>query len=229
MKVLIVDDDRTLSELLAFTVRRAGFEPCLAFDAVQAMDAFAKFPVDIILLDVNMPGQPGLRDGFDVCRKIREVSNVPIILLTVRDDEDDVVKGLSIGADDYITKPFSPRQLIARIKSVLRRAGSGQIDQEEPYTFDHFTYDPALRTFNHEGQDPISLTRLESRLLDVLILNRGQIIPIETLISHVWGPDGGSSEMLRQLIHRLRQKIDEPSDQQSMIQNSPGFGYRFMV
>ena len=229
MRVLIVDDDRTLSDLLAFTMRRAGFDPCLAFDAAGALDAFEKYPVDIILLDVNMPGKPGLRDGFDVCRKIRETSSVPIILLTVRDDEDDVVRGLEIGADDYILKPFSPRQLVARVKSVLRRAVPGEASREAPYTFQDITYQPALRAFVREGQDPVSLTRLESRLLDVLMLNQGQILPAETLISHVWGPEGGNTEMLRQLVHRLRVKIDNLPDQPELIQNLPGVGYGFGV
>lgn len=227
MKILIVDDDQTLSDLLAFTMRRAGFEPCLAYDAVKAMTVFEETPVDLVLLDVNMPGAPGLRDGFDVCRKIREISDVPIILLTVRDEEEDVIKGLNLGADDYILKPFSPRQLVARIKTVLRRTAAGRIEPGTPYLFQQLRFDPDLRTFTRQGQDPVRLTRLEARLLDALMLNQGQILPTDALIAHVWGPDGGSTEMLRQLVHRLRQKIEVEPDQPELIQNAPGIGYGF--
>ena len=227
MKVLIVDDDRTLSDLLAFTMRRAGFEPCLTFDAAGAVAAFEEFEIDIIILDVNMPGEPGLKDGFDVCRKIRQASDVPIILLTVRDEEDDVVKGLSIGADDYILKPFSPRQLVARVNTVLRRASPGRARAEAPYIYKNLVFKPALREFIRNGQDPVHLTRLETRLLDVLMLNQGQIMPAETLIDHVWGLEWGNLEMLRQLVHRLRQKIERSPDQPELIQNLPGVGYGF--
>lgn len=229
MKVLIVDDDRTLVDLLAFTMRRAGFEPLLARDAVQAMKVFKESAVDVVLLDVNMPGEPGLRDGFDVCREIRKISNVPIVLLTVRDDEDDVIKGLTIGADDYILKPFSPRQLVARVQTVLRRATSGKIVSEEPYVFEDCRFDPGTREFERKGCDAVLLTRLESRLLDTLMLNQGQIIHAEALIDHVWGLEGGSTEMLRQLVHRLRQKIEDDPEDPKLIKNLPGVGYGFVV
>jgi DNA-binding response OmpR family regulator len=147
----------------------------------------------------------------------------------VRDDEDDVVKGLEIGADDYILKPFSPRQLVARVKSVLRRAVSGEVSREAPYIYQDITFKPAMREFVRDGQAPVSLTRLESRLLDVLMLNQGQILTAETLINHVWGPEGGNTEMLRQLVHRLREKISISPDQPDLIQNLPGVGYGFAV
>lgn len=229
MKVLIVDDDRTLSDILSFAMRRAGFEPCVAFDAPQAIAIFEETPVDIILLDVNMPGKPGLRDGFDVCQKIRDISDVPIIMLTVRDDEEDVIKGLKLGADDYILKPFSPRQLVARVKSVLRRTTSGRMISKEPYTFKDIRFDPATRTFSRTGSDPIVLTRLETQLMDTLMLNQGQILPAENLITQVWGPNGGSLEMLRQLVHRLRQKVEVVPEHPKLIKNLPGVGYGFIV
>lgn len=229
MKVLIVDDDRTLADLLAFTMRRAGFEPYLAHNAASAVDRFNQVPVDIVILDVNMPGSPGLQDGFDVCRRIREESDVPVILLTVRDEEDDVIKGLTIGADDYILKPFSPRQLVARVRTVLRRAGPMQAAREAPYTYKEITFDPGRREFIRSGQEPVSLTRLETHLLETLMLNQGQILPADSLISHVWGVDGGSTEMLRQLIHRLRVKIEVDPGNPQLIKNLPGVGYGFTV
>jgi DNA-binding response OmpR family regulator len=229
MKALIVDDDRTLADLLAFSLRREGFEPCLAYDAPSAIQVFEREAPDVIILDVNMPGEPGLRDGFDVCRRIRQASDVPIILLTVRDDEEDIVRGLSIGADDYVLKPFSPRQLVARIQSVLRRASAGRAAVTAPFVHGDLHFDPQLRVLTRSGQDPISLTRLEARLLAYLMLNPGQILPAESLIDHVWGPQRGTAEMLRQLIRRLRMKVEVNPDEPERIQNLAGVGYGFAV
>lgn len=227
MKALIVDDDRTLADLLAFTLRRAGFETHLAYDAQGAMKKFQAIPADVIILDVNMPGRPGLENGFDVCQKIRQTSDVPIILLTVRDDEEDVIKGLNQGADDYVLKPFSPRELVARINTVLRRSTSRKMRSSEPYSYEDVVFDPNLREFSRTGQDPITLTRLETRLLEDLMLNRGQILPSEQIITSVWGPDGGSEEMLRQLIRRLRLKIEQDPSEPQLIKNLAGIGYGF--
>jgi DNA-binding response OmpR family regulator len=227
MHILVVDDDRTLSDLLAFTLRRAGYDIHLAFDAPGALTAFQQMAIDLIVLDVNMPGKPGLKDGFDVCQAIRQSSDVPIILLTVRDDEEDVVKGLKLGADDYILKPFSPRELVARVETVLRRAASGKAKVDAPYLFGEISFDPHLRTFCRQGTDPVSLTNLEAQLLEVLMLNRGQILPAELLINQIWGPGGGSQEMLRQLIRRLRVKVEIDPESPELIQNLPGIGYGF--
>lgn len=229
MKALIVDDDRTLADLLAFTLRREGFEPLLAYDAPGALQVFEKEAPDILIVDVNMPGEPGLRNGFDVCRKIRLTSNVPIILLTVRDDEEDIIQGLSIGADDYVLKPFSPRQLVARVQSVLRRTSVGRAQTIAPFAFEDLHFDPQIRTFTRSGQAPVTLTRLEARLLEYLMLNRGQVLPAENIIDHIWGQRGGNTEMLRQLVRRLRVKIEESPDEPVLIQNLPGVGYGFAV
>lgn len=225
MKALIVDDDRTLADLLAFTLRRAGFEPYLAHDASSAVALFNQKLVDIVILDVNMPGSPDLKNGFDVCRHIRQISTVPIILLTVRDDEEDIIKGLNIGADDYILKPFSPRQLVARVQTVLRRSGLSGVQDSEPYIYDDFEFDPNLRQVTRDCEEPISLTRLEARLLSYLLLNNGQVLLTENLIDHVWGLDGGSAEMLRQLVRRLRVKIEKDPGEPALIINLPGVGY----
>ena len=118
MKALVVDDDLVLADVLAFTLRREGFEVLLAYDGVMALERWEQEQPDIVVLDVNLPR----RNGFEVCREIRQQGSTPIILLTVRGEEDDIVKGLQIGADDYIVKPFSPRQLVARVNAILRRA-----------------------------------------------------------------------------------------------------------
>ena len=229
MKALIVDDDRTLADLLAFTLRRAGFQPHLAYDAPSAIKMFRQIPVDIAILDINMPGEPGLKDGFDLCRAIRQESDIPIILLTVRDEEEDIIRGLSIGADYYVLKPFSPRQLVARVETILRRASLTKALDTEPYKFQDVTFDPNLREFTQKGQAPIKLTRLEGRLLETLMLNAGQILPADSLIDHVWGPGGGSTEMLRQLVKRLRAKIEKDPGNPKLIQNLPGVGYGFTI
>ena len=228
MKALIVDDDRTLADLLSFTLRRAGFEAVQAFDAPGAVITFQQDSYDIILLDVNLPGESQLQNGFDVCRRIRETSNVPIILLTVRDDEEDIIKGLNLGADDYILKPFSPRQLVARVQTVLRRAKEGQALTPAVFSAKDIHFDPNRHEFTRNGAEPVILTRLESRLMEILFLNANQVLPTATLIDHVWGPGGATPEMLRQLIRRLRQKVESDPGSPQMIQNHPGIGYRFI-
>lgn len=225
MKALIVDDDRTLADLLAFSLRREGFEPLLAYDAPGAIHVFEQESPDICIVDVNMPGEPGLRNGFDVCRKIRLTSNVPIILLTVRDDEEDIIQGLNLGADDYVLKPFSPRQLVARIQTILRRASSGRTIDAAPYEYQDIQFDPRRRVFTRLENDPITLTRLEARLLAYLMLNAGQVLPAENLIDHIWGEQGGNTEMLRQLVRRLRVKIEKTPDEPELVLNFPGIGY----
>ncbi len=228
MKALIVDDDRTLADLLSFTLRRAGFETVQAFDAPGAVSTFQQDSYDIILLDVNLPGGNQLQNGFDVCRRIRETSNVPIILLTVRDDEEDIIKGLNLGADDYILKPFSPRQLVARVQTVLRRAKEGQALMPAAFSARDIHFDPNRHEFTRGGAEPVLLTRLESRLMEILFLNANQVLPTATLIDHVWGPGGATPDMLRQLIRRLRQKVESDPGNPQMIQNHPGIGYRFI-
>ena len=229
MKALIVDDDRTLADLLAFTLRREGFEPILAYDAPGAIVKFENEHPDIVIVDVNMPGEPGLRNGFDVCRRIRLTSDVPIVLLTVRDDEEDVIQGLNIGADDYVLKPFSPRQLVARVQTILRRASAGRVQSTASFDYRDLNFNPQMRAFIRSGQEPVTLTRLEARLLEYLMLNSGHILPTECIIDHVWGQEGGNAEMLRQLIRRLRLKIEQSPDTPELIQNLPGVGYGFGV
>ncbi len=229
MKALIVDDDHTLADLLEFTLRRAGFESYLAYDIPSALNLFQKETVDVVVLDVNLPGKSNIKDGFDVCQIIRQTSNVPIILLTVRNEEEDILKGLKLGADDYILKPFSPRQLVARIHTVLRRSKNTPIKTGEPYTHKDIVFDPGCREFTRKGKKSIILTRLEARLLATLMLNSGQILLAENIISQVWGPGGGSTEMLRQLVRRLRVKIEPDPCNPTLIMNLPGIGYGFAV
>jgi DNA-binding response OmpR family regulator len=227
MKVLIVDDDRVLADVLAFTMRRAGYEIIQAFDGETALQYWAEDRPDLIVLDVNLPKL----DGFAVCQYIREQANTPILLLTVRDEEDDIVHGLELGADDYITKPFSPRQLVARAQAVLRRAG--KMPAPATRQVGELTLDPSRREIHFGDGEAIPLTPLESRLLDYLMLNAGHVVTTEAIIEHVWGSDGGDRDMLRQLIHRLRGKITKAIQSQvesdltqpDYIETVPGLGY----
>jgi DNA-binding response OmpR family regulator len=228
MKVLIVDDDRVLADVLVFTMRRAGYQIVQAFDGEAALQRWAEERPDLILLDVNLPKL----DGFAVCQRIREQADTPILLLTVRDEEDDIVHGLELGADDYITKPFSPRQLVARAQAVLRRAG--KMPAPATRQVGELTLDPSRREMRLGDGEPLSLTPLENRLLDYLMLNAGHVLTTEAIIEHVWGPDGGDRDMLRQLIHRLRGKITQAFQSQmdtdlstppDYIETVPGLGY----
>ena len=214
MKILVVDDDRVVADLLVFTVRRAGYEAVMANDAASTMRRWTEDKPDLIILDINLPGTPGLQDGFAICQRIRSESDVPIILLTVRGEENDVVHGLEAGADDYILKPFSPRQLVARIQAVMRR-GRAMDTSHTPakLSIDGLDFNPRLREVYLANGATKSLTSLESRLLEYLMLNAGHVLTTDDLISDVWGAGGGSPEMLRQLVRRLRTKIrGQPCD-----------------
>jgi DNA-binding response OmpR family regulator len=227
MKALVVDDDRVLADLVSFTLRREGFQVVQAFDGENALQRWAEEQPDIVILDINLPKTVPATDGFTVCRRIREGSDVPIILLTVRQEEDDIVYGLKMGADDYILKPFSPRQLVARVQAILRRSNRGpasSILQAGPLSLD-----PSRREVRVMGNSPesapVSLTALETRLLEYMILHAGLILTNQDLIDHIWGPGGGDRDMLRQLVRRLRMKIEPDPTQPIYIETIPGQGY----
>ena len=238
MKALVVDDDRVLADVLAFTLRREGFEVVLAYEGEAALRRWTEERPDLVVLDVNMPKL----DGFAVCRRIREQeraerqADTPIILLTVRGEEDDIVHGLGLGADDYITKPFSPRQLVARAHAVLRRAGKAITPTIRQAG--ELALDPSRRELSISGGEAVSLTPLESRLLDYLMLNAGHVLTAEAIITHVWGAEGGDRDMLRQLVHRLRLKVTQAcsagADESDFatavhIETVPGLGYGLTV
>jgi len=231
MKALIVDDDRVLADVLAFTLRREGFQIILAHDGAEALQRWAEERPDLIVLDVNLPKL----DGFAVCQRIRQEADTPIVLLTVRGEEDDIVHGLELGADDYVTKPFSPRQLVARAQAVLRRAaraGPPTVRQAG-----ELTLDPSRRELRIGGGDCVSLTALETRLLNYFLLNKGHVLTAEAIIDHVWGPEGGDRDMLRQLVHRLRSKLAQARELASVdkdlglayIETVPGLGYGLVI
>jgi DNA-binding response OmpR family regulator len=233
MKALIVDDDRVLADVLAFTLRREGFEVVQAFDGEMALERWQEERPDLIVLDVNLPRL----DGFAVCRRIREQSDTPILLLTVRSEEDDIVHGLELGADDYITKPFSPRQLVARTVAVLRRARRAPAPVVRQAG--EMVLDSSRRELRFAGGDAVALAPLESRLMEYLMLNAGHVVTMEAIIDHVWGPEGGDRDMLRQLVRRLRQKValcgaaagSESTSPGTLpyVETVPGLGYGLVV
>ena len=229
MKALVVDDDRVLADLVVFTLRRAGYEALVANDATSAVRRWLEDQPDLIILDINLPGAPGLEDGFAICKRIRSESDTPIILLTVRGEETDIVRGLEAGADDYVLKPFSPRQLTARVQAVMRRFRATSSAQPAKLSVDGLDFNPKLREVSLANESLKTLTPLESQLLESLMLNSGQVLTFDELINDVWGPGGGSAEMLRQLIKRLRSKIEADSTNPEYIQNLPGLGYAFKL
>lgn len=225
MRVLVVDDDMVLADLVAFTLRREGFEVIQARDGVSAMQRWEEEQPDMLILDINLPRTVPPLDGFEVCRRIREQSNTPIILLSVRENEDDIVQGLKLGADDYVVKPFSPRQLVARVWAVLRRAGWTQ--SEPVHQIGDLTINFDRREVQTGADNVIQLTALESRLLDYLVLNSGRVLTYDEIIDRVWGPQGGDRDMLRQLVRRLRSKIEPDPANPQYIETIPSLGYGF--
>lgn len=224
MTVLLVDDDRDLVDVLTYILRREGYEITTAYDGEQGWARFQADSPELVLLDANMPGL----DGMEVCRRIREVAKTPVIMLTARTEEADIVQALGLGADDYITKPFSPRQLVARVKAVLRRAqqfapavgGGGEELRSGALRLD-------LRTRSlTRGEEEIRLTPLEFKILHYLMLNRGRVLTNGAIVEQVWGfPGAGNEDLVKVHVHRLRQKLElDPQDPQ-FVRTVPGVGY----
>ena len=223
MKILIADDDRDLLGLIAFTLTQAGYLVVKAGDGPSAIHAFQGESPDLAVLDINMPGA----SGFQVCEAIRTQSRIPIMMLTVRGEEEDLVKALELGADDYLTKPFSPRTLLARIKALLRRAG---IESSGPVAAGRLALDAQEHTVRIDNGEPIRLTKLELRLLQMLLANVGRTVGSDRLLIQVWGHrNSGDRQLLKQLVHRLRNKIEADPAAPRLLQTSAGSGYKLVV
>jgi DNA-binding response OmpR family regulator len=221
VKVLIVEDDLALVGVLSYTLRQAGYEVVTAHDGHAALERWQAEVPDLIILDLNLPKL----DGLAVCQRIRAQANTPIIILSVRGEEDDVVGGLELGADDYITKPFSPRELLARIQAALRRTGT--LPTPGPLIVAGVTLDRERLEIHRPGLEPAQVTALECRLLEALMLNSGHVLPTEELITAVWGPVGADRTMLKQLVYRLRRKIEDDPSNPVYLETVPGVGYTF--
>jgi two-component system response regulator RegX3 len=223
-KILIVEDESSFSEALAFLLGKEGFETVVAEDGRQALDTFAREGADLILLDLMIPEV----SGVEVCRTIRTSSNVPIIMLTAKDAEIDKVVGLELGADDYVTKPYSSRELIARIKAVLRRGitEDGSLQEQDLMEVGPVRLNIGKHQVSVNGS-PVALPLKEFELLEFLMRNSGRVLTRSQLIDRVWGGDYyGDTKTLDVHIKRLRAKIEEDPANPVLIQTIRGLGYK---
>ncbi len=223
-KILIVEDESSFSEALAFLLGKEGFEVSVAENGRQALEMFAKEGADLILLDLMIP----VISGIEVCRTIRTTSQVPIIMLTAKDAEIDKVVGLELGADDYVTKPYSSRELIARIKAVLRRGTADETSDVEHgiHTVAGIKLDIGKHQVTINGE-VVSLPLKEFELLEFLMRNAGRVLTRSQLIDRVWGGDYyGDTKTLDVHIKRLRAKIEDDPANPVLIQTIRGLGYK---
>ena len=219
-RILVCDDEMQIRRALRVVLKDAGFEVIETAGAKEALDAASVRPPDAAIIDLLLPDG----DGVEVCRSIRSWSEMPILVLSAVGEEEQKVRALEAGADDYVTKPFGPRELIARLKAALRRAGD---DADEPVlTAGELEIDLAAHTVRRAGEE-IHLTPIEFRLLGTLARNRGRLMTHSALLRDVWGPGWEQdTQTLRTHIANLRRKI-EPPDGRRYIQTDPGVGYRF--
>ena len=220
--VLAVDDDPRNLRLMKSCLEPVGYEVRGAADGEEALRAVTANSPDIVLLDVLMPKL----DGFAVCEQIRSFSEVPIIIVTGAGNDDDKIRGFELGADDYLTKPFSPRELAARIKAVLRRASRDEdAEDEPPFESDGLVVDFQKNRVTKDAQD-LPLTRTEYRLLCLLARNAGRILTPDQILERVWGEEyAGEDHLLRVTIGRLRKKLGDEARDPRFITTRPGIGY----
>ncbi|MEU0369665.1 response regulator transcription factor [Streptomyces sp. NPDC006283] len=224
--VLVVDDDPTVSEVVAGYLQRAGFAVRLAADGPAALRAADELRPDLVVLDLMLPGM----DGLEVCRRLRARESgrrpVPVIMLTARGDEDDRILGLEVGADDYVTKPFSPRELVLRVRSVLRRAMRAAPAGESRLAAADLSLDPAARRVTKHGRE-LALTLREFDLLAYFLRHPRQVCDRERLMREVWGWDFGDLSTVTVHVRRLRGKVEDDPANPRLIQTVWGVGYRF--
>ena len=222
-RVLVVEDEESFSDALSYMLRKEGFEVAVAVSGPEALEAFERNGADLVLLDLMLPGLP----GTEVCRELRARSNVPVIMLTAKDSEVDKVVGLELGADDYVTKPFSSRELVARIRAVLRRRGDAEelspaVLEAGPVRMD------VERHIVSVGGRSVQLPLKEFELLEVLLRNAGRVLTRMQLIDRVWGADYvGDTKTLDVHVKRLRAKIEPSPSEPRYIVTVRGLGYKF--
>lgn len=223
-KILVVDDEEHIQELLKFNLESSGYKVYCSGSGNDALKLVKTEKPDLILLDVMLPGM----DGYDVCKEIRKdnsISNLPIIMITAKSEELDKILGLELGADDYLTKPFSLRELMARVKAVLRRTAIMPMDKS--YKFDNIIVDFEKHEVTKEGER-IELTLKEFEVLEILIKNKGRVITRDFLLDKVWGYEYiGETRTVDVHIRHLRQKIEDDDKSPRYIETIRGVGYRF--
>jgi DNA-binding response OmpR family regulator len=221
MKALLIDSDQDLLDVMTYSLRREGYEVTSAADGLQALERLRMNPPDIVVTEVRLPKL----DGFEICRRIRHISEVPIIIVSGRTDERHILRGLQLGADDYVTKPFSLKQLAARMETVMRRCRTDQYRRAQSQVR---VGDLALSLNTHEvtrAGVPIRLTPLEFRILYLLAMNEGQVIPYARLVDYAWGYEGGDANLLKTHICHIRQKLGLPLEGEGSIRSLPTVGY----
>jgi len=222
-KILIVEDESSLSEPLAYLLDREGYETVIAADGNVAVSEFDRAGADIILLDLMLPGL----SGTEVCREIRTRSSVPIIMLTAKDSEVDIVVGLELGADDYVTKPYSTRELLARIRAVMRRRVEDEQEDQAVLEVGSVRMDVERHTVSVDGKET-AMPLKEFELLELLLRNSGRVLTRGQLIDRVWGADYfGDTKTLDVHIKRIRSKIEKKPSEPTMLVTVRGLGYRF--
>ncbi len=228
-KILIVEDEKPISEILEYTMLREGYDAVCSFDGAEALQLALDGNFDLILLDVMLPGL----DGFEVCRRVREKLDTPIIMLTAREEEADKVMGLELGADDYMTKPFSHAELVSRIKANIRRyhgetraLPTGAPVSENVIVIGDIRIDTKKYSVSKNGRD-ISLSKKEYDLLEFFAKNRGTVFQREEIMEKVWGYDGfyGDLRTVDVTLSRIRKKIEQNPAEPEYIQNKRGVGY----
>ncbi len=224
-KILVVDDEKPIAEIIKYNLEKEGFQVVMAYDGEEALETAARVQPDAVILDIMLPKC----DGYTVCRTLRRDSMVPILMLTARDDEVDKVLGLEIGADDYVTKPFSPRELVARIKALLRRAqvGSSGLPGAKTIRRGNLVLNPSTyECFKREKRVELSVREFE--LLRFLASNPGRVFSREMLLEEVWGYEFyGDIRTVDVTIRRLREKIEDHPSAPELILTKRGVGYYF--
>jgi two-component system, OmpR family, response regulator RegX3 len=225
-RVLVVEDEDSFSDALSYMLRREGFEVAVADTGDAALEEFDRAGADLVLLDLMLPGLP----GTEVCRQLRQRSNVPVIMLTAKDSEVDKVVGLELGADDYVTKPFSSRELVARIRAVLRR-GTEAAEVQSPAVLESGPVRMDVeRHVVTVGGEPVRLPLKEFELLELLLRNAGRVLTRGQLIDRIWGADYvGDTKTLDVHVKRLRAKIEPDPAQPKFLLTVRGLGYKFEV
>jgi len=222
--ILVIDDDANLSDLLAQYLREQGHLVHTAKDGQKGLHAFFDHKPDLVVLDVTMP----VKDGWETLKRIREMSQAPVIMLTARSDESDILRGFSLGADDYINKPFSFAQLGARARAVLARSGESTPTTER-LEAGGLKVDLAARRVSRDGE-LVPLTPTEFKLLVALMRHPDEVISAEDLVREVWGPQYANEiGFVRRYVWHLRQKVERDPENPRYIHNERGFGYRFQV